>query len=48
MYPATTSRNPRLPVYAKPGTLMNVSADVSLATIENRTAHQGIARSATK
>jgi len=28
--------------------LMNVRADVSLATMENSTAHHGIARSATK
>ena len=34
--------------YASPGMLMNVSALVSLATIENMTAHHGIARSATK
>jgi hypothetical protein len=48
MYPTTTCRNPRFPVYASPGMLMKVSAEVSLATIENSTAHHGIARSATK
>ena len=37
-----------LTAYARPGMLMNVSALVSLATIENMTAHHGIARSATK
>ena len=34
--------------YDSPGMLMNVSALVSLATIENITAHHGIAPSATK
>src|SRR6185312_50414 len=48
MYPAATWRNPRLPVYARPGIEMNVSALVSEATIENMTAHQGSERSATK
>ena len=47
-YPTAISRNPRFVVYARPGMLMKVSALVSLATIENMTAHHGISRSATK
>ena len=35
-------------MYASPGMLMNVSALVSVATIENSTAHHGICRPATK
>jgi hypothetical protein len=53
MYPATIWRKPRFPnpgalPYDRPGVLMNVSALVSLATIDSITAHHGIARSATK
>jgi hypothetical protein len=40
--------NPGAFPYDSPGVLMNVSALVSLATIENMTAHHGIAWSATK
>ena len=40
-YPTTSCRKVKFAPYAKPGTLMNVTVLVSVATIDSMIAHQG-------
>jgi hypothetical protein len=48
MYPITSCRKVKLFVNAKPGTEMNVTVLVSVATMEAMMAHQGTRPSHTK